>query len=219
MVSVLCVIQTFEAAVDEANTPFVGDEGIELRKLIVSSDFKRFLVLNATELPPLLSLTNGSERIRGWITTAANEALGKHTQENRLVRQELVIMCASAREVRYEHRGKEYAAWFVGRLFQVHAPENPITDVLLGMVAESVKLWKEDDKEDAARQLREVLDMTKADEACRMNYLLVRDTIPDALISKAKWFRWKPFIVAGLCAIVILLVFGLIILAVKLSRE
>lgn len=219
VMSYLCVIQTFEPTTQKGATRFIGTEGDELEELTDLTDYKRFLVLNTTVPHASLNLVNGSQRVRDWITNAVAGARAEDTVENRLVRQKLVLWCASALEVRYEFGGKEYSAWFAGRQFRIHTKDNSITDVLLGMVAESVALWKEGNNEDSARQLREVMAMAKADKACRLAYEKVSDTIPAQLESKAKWFWWKPFIVAGFSAIVIILVFELILLAVKMTRE
>ncbi|VTS01350.1 unnamed protein product [Gemmata massiliana] len=128
-----------------------------------------------------------------------------------MVGQRLTIEAASALEVRYKYEGKKYRAWFVGWEYRVHAPNSPVTDALTGKVENAAERWKRGDRRRAASQLREVIDMTRVDDACRMAYLSVRDTIPSALVSKAKWLRWRPYIVAAALAAGIVFVSLLVI--------
>lgn len=208
MISYLAVVQSFEPATQTIPVPCAGLKDAAIAGSLQPADFTPFLTLATTAHPAALKLTSGFEKLRGGISKAFDIALARGSDESRLVRQRLQVGVASVLEVGYEHEGGAYTAWFVGKQLRVHAPVSPVTDALHEMVKEAVRAWKKGDRKAATLGLREVLDMAAADPSCQRAYDEVRDTIPADLESKAKWVRWKPFIIAGVVIAGLLLLVG-----------
>jgi hypothetical protein len=191
--SYLCVVQSFDVSTETISVPSSEIEAGTVTGMLQPSDHSAFLTLTTTDPPTGLTLASGPKQLRGAVTKACDTALARVSQESRLMRQRLQVGVASILEVGYQHDGKEYTAWFIGKQLRVYAPASPVTDALKQMVKKAVKTWRKGDSKDATLLLREVMDMAGADPHCNAAYEEVRDTIPADLESKAKWVRWKPF--------------------------
>jgi hypothetical protein len=220
MLSYLAVVQTFEPAtqtIPVASPKLTTGAGGSLRE----TDYTPALTLATTARPPALTLTTGVEPLRAAITKAFTSSPPPASADIRLVRQRLVVGAATVLEVGYECEGEAYTAWFAGRSLTAHVPASPVTDALADMVEDAVKKWGRGDQKAATGLLREVMDMAAADAGCRRAYERVQDTIPTALESKAKWVRWKPFLVAGGIVLALLLAVGVagIVYAVSKAKR
>jgi phage FluMu protein Com len=218
MLSYLAVVQSFEASSQTITAPCTGIKDQRISGMLQQTDYSPFVTLATTEVPDALKLSSGAEQVRAGIIKAFDAAQSRISDESRLMRQRLQVGMASILEVGYQHEGKSYTAWFVGKQFRVHAPVSPITDTLQRMVKEAVKTWRKGDSKEATLLLREVMDMAGADPHCNAAYEEVRDTIPADLESKARWVRWKPFIIAGAVAFGIIFLIGLIGVGYALFR-
>lgn len=210
MLSYLAVVQTFEPNTQTISVPCSGLKDAAIAGMVQPSDYSPLLALATTGHPADLKLTSGIEKLRAAITKAFDAALARVSDENRLTRQRLQVGVASVLEVGYEFEGEPYTAWFVGKQFRIYAPTSPVTDALREMVKEAVRTWKKGDQKDATLQLRHVMDMAKADPPCQRAYDEVQHTIPSDLESKARWVRWKPFILAAAVIFGIVFLIGLI---------
>ena len=210
VVSFLAVVRSFEPDSQTGHLSAPGVTDATVAGMVKPSDFSPFLALLATTAPPALALAHGPEPMKAWIGRAFAAARAKEAKDKRLVRQRLQVEVASVVEVEYESGGVGYTAWFVGKSLTIHAQVSPITDALKEMVKEAVRGWKKGDQKGATHLLREVMDMAEADAGCRRAYEQVRDTIPTDLESKAKWVRWKPFIIAGVVVAALFLLVGLV---------
>ena len=206
MISYLAVVQTFEPATQTTSVPCPKLKGGAVNGLIQEGDYSPFLTLATDTCPTALGLAAGTEGLRAAISKAFDAGLAPSSAANRLTRQRLQVAVASVLEVGYEYEGKAYTAFAVGKQYRVHAAVSPVTDVLHRMVEEAIGAWEGGDRKAATRRLREVLDMAAADPSCQVAYEAVRDTIPADLESKAKWLRWRPFLIAGGIAAALFLV-------------
>lgn len=206
MISYLAVVQTFEPATQTTPVPCPKLKDGAVNGLIQEADYSPFLTLTTNTYPPALGLTAGTEGLRAAIIRAFDAGLAPASAENRLTRQRLHVAVASVLEVGYEYEGKPYTAFAVGKQYRVHAAASPVTDALQRMVEEAVGTWEGGDRKAATLRLREVLDMAAADPCCRGAYEAVKDTIPADLESKARWLRWRPFLIVGGIAAAVFLV-------------
>lgn len=210
MLSYLAVVQTFDPATH--TIPVTNSKLADgaVAGLLRGADYSPALTVATTSCPTTLTVTHGIESLRAAITKVFTAGQAPASVDNRLVRQRLVVGAASVLEVGYEFDRTAYTAWFAGSSLTAHVPVSPVTDALADMVQDAVKTWGKGDPKGATTLLREVLDMAEADAGCRRAYEAVKDTIPTALESKAKWVRWKPYLIAGGIAAAVFLVVAVV---------
>lgn len=197
LLSYLCVVQSFEPINQTITAACAAIEDQQISRMLQQSDYAPLFTLATTDIPDALKLTSGAEQVRAGIVKAFDAAQARVSEENHLTRQRLQVSVASVLEVVYQHKDKDYTAWFIGKQLKAHAPVNPVTDALQQKVKEAVKTWKKGDQKDAVLILNEVTDMANADPHCHAAHEEVRDTIPTDLESGVRWHRLKPKLIVG----------------------
>jgi hypothetical protein len=206
VMSFLVVVQTFEPDTQTIPVPCPTLMGGAVVGLLRDADYSPALTLATNACHRTLVLKNGFEPLRSAITRAFAASQPPASADSRLVRQRLVVGVASVLEVGYEYDGEAYTAWFAGTSLTAHIPDSPVTAALPVMARDAVRAWEKGDRKGATGILREVMDMAAADDGCRRAYERIRATIPADLESKAKWLRWRPFLIAGGIAAAVFLV-------------
>lgn len=199
LVSCLVIAQALTPGSVTGSAPSPAVENPVLQQVDGQADFTPYLQLSTTEIPSSVTFGKGSKGLQDLLTTSFAKCFDNLPKGSRIAQQALTVSRASILRVEYQHEGKDYVAWLIGRRMRVYAPSSPFTGVVEEKVEEAVSLWGQKKWLAAARVMHEATEFGKRDLSCQRAAERLAPQVPGLLRLCGKYyqFRHKALLVAA----------------------